>query len=189
MESKTTERGKDNGITSVIESIYFEFYFLLILFSSHSESFRWRWILSVGFKWRYTWFTSCTYAFYFSDSLYIVSIGDTLEIAAQCAITMGDIPSFERALAQLKPFYFDLKYVLKNFIIYIVYYSIWRDRVPESPNYYHLLGLNLLCLLSQNRLADFHTVENFRFEILEIIINSFRNWNYFLRKRFKIISF
>ncbi|CAF4279640.1 unnamed protein product, partial [Rotaria magnacalcarata] len=33
---------------------------------------------------------------------------DTLEIAAQCAIQKGDIPAFERALAQLKPFYFDL---------------------------------------------------------------------------------
>jgi hypothetical protein len=41
-----------------------------------------------------------------------ISIGDTLEIAAQCAITKGDIPAFERALAQLKPFYFDLEYVL-----------------------------------------------------------------------------
>lgn len=65
---------------------------------------------------------------------------DTLEIAAQCAIEKGDIPAFERALAQLKPFYFDLE-----------------GRIPESPYRYLLLGLNLLCLLSQNRLADFHT--------------------------------
>jgi len=65
---------------------------------------------------------------------------DTLEIAAQCSITMEDIPAFERALAQLKPFYFDLE-----------------NRLPESPYRYQLLGLNLLCLLSQNRLADFHT--------------------------------
>jgi 26S proteasome regulatory subunit N12 len=65
---------------------------------------------------------------------------DTLEIAAQCAIEKGDIPAFERALAQLKPFYFDLE-----------------NRIPESPYRYLLLGLNLLCLLSQNRLADFHT--------------------------------
>ncbi|CAF0923750.1 unnamed protein product [Didymodactylos carnosus] len=65
---------------------------------------------------------------------------DTLEIGAQCAITMGDIPAFERSLAQLKPFYFDLE-----------------NRLPESPYRYQLLGLNLLCLLSQNRLAEFHT--------------------------------
>lgn len=65
---------------------------------------------------------------------------DTLEIAAQCAIVKEDIPAFERALAQLKPFYFDLE-----------------NRIPESPYRYLLLGLNLLCLLAQNRLADFHT--------------------------------
>lgn len=65
---------------------------------------------------------------------------DTLEIAAQCAIAKADIPAFERALAQLKPYYFDLE-----------------NRIPESPYRYLLLGLNLLCLLSQNRLAEFHT--------------------------------
>lgn len=27
----------------------------------------------------------------------------------------------------------------------------------ESPLKYHLLGLNLLCLLAQNRVAEFHT--------------------------------
>ena len=42
----------------------------------------------------------------FSDSLHV---GDTLEIAAQCAIAKADIPAFERALAQLKPYYFDLE--------------------------------------------------------------------------------
>jgi hypothetical protein len=36
-------------------------------------------------------------------------VGDTLEIAAQCAIAKADIPAFERALAQLKPYYFDLE--------------------------------------------------------------------------------
>jgi hypothetical protein len=51
------------------------------------------------------------------------SIGDTLEIAAQCAISTGDIPSFERALAQLKPFYFDLEYlyIKKNPLFFIFY--------------------------------------------------------------------
>ena len=35
-----------------------------------------------------------------------------------------------------------------------------RDNLPESAYKYQLLGLNLLCLLSQNRLAEFHTVSN-----------------------------
>ncbi len=45
---------------------------------------------------------------------------DTLEIAAQCAINKEDIPAFERALAQLKPFYFDLGYVDLIFFLFIV---------------------------------------------------------------------
>jgi 26S proteasome regulatory subunit N12 len=40
-----------------------------------------------------------------------------------------------------------------------------RNRIPESPYRYLLLGLNLLCLLSQNRLADFHTVIHFIYRI------------------------
>lgn len=34
---------------------------------------------------------------------------------------------------------------------------MFRDKLPESANQYHLLGLNLLFLLSQNRVAEFHT--------------------------------
>lgn len=34
---------------------------------------------------------------------------------------------------------------------------IFRYKLPESTNQYHLLGLNLLFLLSQNRIAEFHT--------------------------------
>ncbi|XP_074656852.1 26S proteasome non-ATPase regulatory subunit 8-like [Tubulanus polymorphus] len=65
---------------------------------------------------------------------------DILEIGAQWAIAVKDIPAFERYLAQLKSYYLD-----------------YRDDLPESAYKYQLLGLNLLCLLSQNRLAEFHT--------------------------------
>lgn len=33
----------------------------------------------------------------------------------------------------------------------------YRDELPESAYKYQLLGLNLLFLLSQNRVAEFHT--------------------------------
>lgn len=33
----------------------------------------------------------------------------------------------------------------------------FRDHLPESAYKYQLLGLNLLLLLSQNRVAEFHT--------------------------------
>ena len=36
-------------------------------------------------------------------------------------------------------------------------YTDQSTTLPESSRMYELLGLNLLCLLSQNRLGDFHT--------------------------------
>merc|ERR1711962_790823 len=65
---------------------------------------------------------------------------DVLEIGALWSILKKDIPSFERYMAQLKCYYFD-----------------YKDELPESPYVYQLLGLNLMCLLAQNRLAEFHT--------------------------------
>ncbi|XP_075232947.1 26S proteasome non-ATPase regulatory subunit 8-like [Lycorma delicatula] len=65
---------------------------------------------------------------------------DILEIGAQWSIAVKDIPSFERYMAQLKCYYLD-----------------YKDQLPESAFKYQLLGLNLLLLLSQNRVAEFHT--------------------------------
>ena len=65
---------------------------------------------------------------------------DILEIGAQWSIAKRDINSFERYMAQLKCYYLD-----------------YTDDLPESAYKYELLGLNLLRLLAQNRLADFHT--------------------------------
>ncbi|XP_069765391.1 26S proteasome non-ATPase regulatory subunit 8 [Narcine bancroftii] len=65
---------------------------------------------------------------------------DVLEIGAQWSILKKDIPSFERYMAQLKCYYFD-----------------YKDELPESAYKHQLLGLNLLFLLSQNRVAEFHT--------------------------------
>lgn len=53
---------------------------------------------------------------------------------------MQDIPAFERYMAQLKCYYFD-----------------YKSDLAESAYKYQLLGLNLLFLLSQNRVAEFHT--------------------------------
>jgi 26S proteasome regulatory subunit N12 len=65
---------------------------------------------------------------------------DTLEIGAQYAVVQEDIPGFERYMAQLQTYYHD-----------------HQGFLPDSPFQYQLLGLNLLCLLSQNRVAEFHT--------------------------------
>ncbi|KAG9348378.1 hypothetical protein JZ751_002113 [Albula glossodonta] len=65
---------------------------------------------------------------------------DVLEIGALWSILKKEIPSFERYMAQLKCYYFD-----------------YKDELPESVYVHQLLGLNLLFLLSQNRVSEFHT--------------------------------
>ncbi len=65
---------------------------------------------------------------------------DILEIGANYSIAAKDVESFERYMAQLK-----------------TYYNDFSELLPESAYKYELLGLNLLCLLSKNKIADFHT--------------------------------
>ncbi|CAK1543247.1 unnamed protein product [Leptosia nina] len=65
---------------------------------------------------------------------------DVLEIGAQWAVAAKDVKAFERYMSQLKCYYFD-----------------YKDHLPESAFMYQLLGLNLLFLLAQNRVAEFHT--------------------------------
>lgn len=65
---------------------------------------------------------------------------DVLEIGALFSVLTKDIPAFERYLSQLKCYYFD-----------------YEKDLPESAFKYQILGLNLIRLLSQNRVAEFHT--------------------------------
>merc|ERR1711970_1631875 len=65
---------------------------------------------------------------------------EVYEIGAQYSVAMKDQSSFERYMAMLKTIYQD-----------------HNPALPESARMYELLGLNLLYLLSQNRLGDFHT--------------------------------
>ncbi|CAH8492263.1 unnamed protein product [Heterobilharzia americana] len=64
----------------------------------------------------------------------------TLEIATMLASEKQDIPAFEHYMSQLKCYYYD-----------------YKSNLPDSAYKYELLGLNLLCLLAQGRLGDFHT--------------------------------
>lgn len=66
-------------------------------------------------------------------------IRDVLEIGVQHSILAKDIPAFERYMSQLKCYYYDYKKI-----------------IGESADMYKILGLNLLYLLSQNKVADFH---------------------------------
>ena len=55
-----------------------------------------------------------------------------------------------------------LYFFLSQLILYCIKtISLYRDDLPESAYKYQLLGLNLLRLLAQNKLSDFHTVRMF----------------------------
>lgn len=70
----------------------------------------------------------------------LVIARDVLEMGAEYSVATHNIQSFERYISQLKCYYYD-----------------YKNQIPESQNKYKLLGLNLLFLLSQNRVAEFHT--------------------------------
>ncbi|KAI8621680.1 COP9 signalosome [Chytriomyces sp. MP71] len=65
---------------------------------------------------------------------------EILEIGAEWSVKAKDIPSFERYISQLK-----------------TYYNDYSTTLPPSQRQYPLLGLNLLRLLAQNRIAEFHS--------------------------------
>lgn len=74
------------------------------------------------------------------DAKELMLARNTLEIGALWSIEMKNIPAFQRYVAQVKSYYFD-----------------YSTQLPDSAYKYHILGLNLLNLLAQNRLAEFHT--------------------------------
>ncbi|XP_047329229.1 26S proteasome non-ATPase regulatory subunit 8 homolog A [Impatiens glandulifera] len=65
---------------------------------------------------------------------------DIYEHAVVLTVKTGDLDAFERDFFQLKPYYTDA-----------------GARLSQSPQEYLILGLNLLRLLVQNRIAEFHT--------------------------------
>lgn len=65
---------------------------------------------------------------------------DIYEHAVVLSVKIEDQEAFERDFFQLKPYYTDTCGV-----------------IPPSPQEYPILGLNLLRLLVQNRIAEFHT--------------------------------
>jgi len=65
---------------------------------------------------------------------------DFLEICCQLSIETEDVEAFEKYFVQLKTYYFD-----------------FRNELPESAYMHELVGCHLLCLLSQNKLAQFHS--------------------------------
>jgi 26S proteasome regulatory subunit N12 len=65
---------------------------------------------------------------------------DGYEIAVLLSLHQNDLLSFERNFLQLKPYYYEFSVSL-----------------PQSPRRWPILGLHLLFLLAQSRIAEFHT--------------------------------
>ncbi|KAI0068932.1 proteasome 26S subunit [Artomyces pyxidatus] len=87
----------------------------------------------------------------------LVVARDILEIGAFWSIRTKDVPSFDRYFAQLQTFYNDYSSVL-----------------PMSEREYPIRGLNLIRLLIQNRIADFHTtLESLPLPADELAVNPF----------------
>ncbi|KAG2158800.1 SAC3/GANP/Nin1/mts3/eIF-3 p25 family-domain-containing protein [Suillus bovinus] len=70
----------------------------------------------------------------------LVVARDILEIGVFWSIRVKDVPSFDRYFSQLHTFYTD-----------------YRSSLPPSKREFAVRGLNLIRLLTQNRIADFHT--------------------------------
>jgi 26S proteasome regulatory subunit N12 len=70
----------------------------------------------------------------------LVVARDILEIGAFWSIRSHDVPSFDRYFSQLQTFYTD-----------------YSSLLPTSKHEFPIRGLNLIRLLTQNRIADFHT--------------------------------
>ncbi|KAK0206648.1 SAC3/GANP/Nin1/mts3/eIF-3 p25 family-domain-containing protein [Desarmillaria ectypa] len=70
----------------------------------------------------------------------LVIARDILEIGATWSIRSQDEPSFDRYFSQLQTFYND-----------------YSSFLPPSKREFPIRGLNLIRLLTQNRIADFHT--------------------------------
>ncbi|VDP26742.1 unnamed protein product [Soboliphyme baturini] len=69
------------------------------------------------------------------------------EISAMLSVLKKDLHAFQRALAQLKHYYMEVT-KLNHFI-------------GESTMKFHMLGLYLMFLLAQNRIAEFHMLHLF----------------------------
>ena len=74
------------------------------------------------------------------DTRLLLIARSMLEIGAFSSLERSDVASFERYVAQLKCYYFD-----------------YASAIKVSDYMYPILGLNLMRLLAQNRLAEFHT--------------------------------
>lgn len=101
--------------------------------------------------------------------------GDILEIGAFWSIRTKDVPSFDRYFSQLHTFYTDYRLPFHGLIVLFERFTpLPRSSLPPSKHEFPLRGLNLIRLLTQNRIADFHTtLESLPLPADEISLNPY----------------
>ena len=84
---------------------------------------------------------------------------EVYECAVLLAIHVGDRESFQRYLANLRPYYSGYRYwiTMHGISTYLFLHFPRSEMVSESRNKYAILGLQLLYYLVENRLEDFHS--------------------------------
>ena len=83
----------------------------------------------------------------------------------ECAIVLNvralDLDAFERNMALLKPFYYDLRYAFSSvntgLSCPLADPALRSSLLPASPRENMVVGLNLLRLIAQNQIAAFHS--------------------------------
>ena len=97
----------------------------------------------------------------------------------------------EKVVSKIKLMYNHVLYMCSLFLSVLTFFL--RGTLEESAYMFQLLGLNLLSLLAQNRLAEFHTVSNnarvsFTFAARgQLVLTGGHNYfqlNFFIRKTF-----
>ena len=102
-----------------------------------------------------------------SDSKELLVVRETYELACtQISLQLKDVPGFERHMAQVT-----FNIVRNSNIADVIFadpprantgqvktlYTDYAGVLPKSAKQYELQGLNLLSLLAQNKIAEFHT--------------------------------
>lgn len=103
--------------------------------------------------------------------------GEILEIGAFWSIRTRDVPSFDRYFSQLQTFYNDFRRVLPpptTHLFIVLSLQKYSTILPPSEREFPIRGLNLIRLLIQNRIADFHTtLESLPLPADELVANPF----------------
>ena len=90
-------------------------------------------------------------------SCWMRSVLDILKIGAFCSIWNLHVPLFDRYFSQLQTFTQIIGLLFTNEVSFLYLNMFKSESLPQSKWEYAIQGLNLICLLTQDCIANFHT--------------------------------